>query len=85
MPQKQKPNMFAAAVQRQEEQKEIETAVTIKADKNNKIVCKKRGSDATTITLSISKEDKVKVKSYAAKNSKAVSDLLHQWIEDNCK
>lgn len=82
---KKQNNMFAAAVQRQEEQKEIEAAVTAGTNsKPNKMIGKKRGAGATTITLTISSEDKLKVKEYAVHHNTTVSDLLHQWINDLC-
>ena len=83
---KQKPNMFAAAAQqRQQEQQEIEAAVTGAPVSQAGGRMKKRGADATTITLAISKEDKARVKAWAARNSTTVSDLLHKWIEENCE
>lgn len=45
---------------------------------------KKRGADGTVMTLSISQEDKAKVKAWAAKHGMSVSDLLHRWIEERC-
>ena len=44
----------------------------------------KRGAGATTMTLSISAEDKYKVKDYALRHQTTVSDLLHGWIEEHC-
>ena len=77
-----KGNMFgsygAAADQREKEQAKIEASVTGK--KEGRV--KKRGSNATTITLSISSEDKDAVKSLAMQRGLAVSDLLHLWIQD---
>lgn len=85
---KAKGNMFAAAVQqRQQEQQEIEAAVTgttAPAQQQAGGRLKKRGADATTMTLAISKEDKAKVKAWAAQHSTTVSDLLHNWIEEKC-
>lgn len=46
---------------------------------------KKRGDDATTITLTISRKDKELVKTWAIRNCVSVSDLLHQWIQEKCK
>lgn len=45
---------------------------------------RKRGAGATTMTLSISAEDKMRVKAYAASQATTVSDLLHQWIAEKC-
>ena len=46
---------------------------------------KKRGADATTITLCISREDKALIRMLAEKNEASISDLLHQWIREHCK
>lgn len=82
-----KGNMFGnfanAAEQREQEQAKIEATVTGTTEKDTGRM-KKRGADATTITLSISREDKALVKSLAARKGLAVSDLLHQWIEQAC-
>ena len=37
------------------------------------------------ITLSITDEDKLIVKKYALEHKTTVSDLLHIWIQENCK
>lgn len=77
-------NMFAAAQQRQQEQQQIEAAVIGSAPAATEVRLKKRGAEATTITLAISKEDKAMVKSWAALHSTTVSDMLHQWIIQTC-
>lgn len=76
---KESKNMFsgfsAAVQQREQEQQKISAVVTgAPAPKSNK----------TTITLSITKEDKARVKQYALAAGTTVSDLLHDWIEQNC-
>lgn len=76
---KETKNMFsgfgAAVQQREQEQQKISAVVTgAPAPKSNK----------TTITLSISNADKSKVKQYALAHGTTVSDLLHDWIEQNC-
>lgn len=38
----------------------------------------------TTMTLSISEEDKYAVKRFALEHGVTVSDLLHMWIERDC-
>lgn len=82
---KPKGNMFAAAAQqRQQEQQQIEAAVTGVSVQQIGGRLKKRGKDATTMTLAISKEDKATVKAWAAQHSTTVSDLLHKWITENC-
>lgn len=82
MAKKQASNMFGAfgeaAVKREQEQAKIEAVVAGDAPR------RKRGAGATTITLTISQEDKQRVKSYAALRSTTVSDLLHQWIGEYC-
>lgn len=79
----QKDNMFgsfgSAAEIRKQDQQEIKAAV-LGEEKP-----RKRGANATTMTLAISQEDKQLVKSYAAKKSVTVSDLLHYWINEYCK
>lgn len=37
------------------------------------------------ITLSITGEDKLLVKRYALEHNTTVSDLLHNWIQKNCR
>ena len=37
------------------------------------------------INLSITDEDKLIVKKYALEHKTTVSDLLHSWIQKNCK
>lgn len=86
---KEKENMFSsfdtAAQARQQEQQKIEAAVTGSQVPENLGRLKKRGDGATTITLTISREDKARVKILAAKRGLAVSDLLHQWITESCR
>ena len=41
-------------------------------------------SGKTTITLSITEADKLKVKVYAMAHKTTVSDLLHGWIQEHC-
>ncbi len=42
-------------------------------------------SGKTTITLSITEADKMKVKVYAMAHKTTVSDLLHGWIQEYCQ
>lgn len=83
-----KENMFgsfAPAVQaRQQEQQQIEAVVTGKPAQPGAVGRPRKRQDTTTITLSISAADKQRVKAYAFANSVTVSDLLHQWIMENC-
>ncbi len=79
-----KENMFSAAAQRREqEQQQIEAAVTGKVSVGGGKV-RKRGDHATTMSLSVSLEDKIKIKEYAARRCLSVSDILHSWIEEHC-
>ena len=75
---KETKNMFsgfgAAVQQREQEQQKISAVVMGTTVPKSK----------TTITVSITKEDKAKVKQYALANNTTVSDLLHDWIEQNC-
>lgn len=43
------------------------------------------GSGKDRITLSIISEDKLLVKRYALEHNTTVSDLLHDWIQKNCR
>lgn len=83
---KSKENIFRTAVQRREqEQQQIEGVVTGRPNgltPGGKV--KKRGENATTLTLSCSMEDKLILKAYAASQSMSVSDLLHRWIKEHC-
>lgn len=87
---KQQKNMFdgfgAAAQQRKEQQEQIEAAVTGKPVSGVSSVGRerKRGEDATTITLAISREDKALLKSWAATHGTTMSDMLHDWITQTC-
>lgn len=46
---------------------------------------RKRGPAPTTIVLSISREDKIRIKTYAATHCTTASDLLHGWIGMFCQ
>lgn len=81
---KVKGNMFSAAAQKRlQEQQSIEAVITNSAGLDAGRF-RKRGPDATTMTLAISKKDKQCVKAWAARHSTTVSDLLHNWIEEYC-
>lgn len=82
---KAKANMFSAAAEkRQKEQTKIEKTVKADGVVDGAGRVRKRGSSATTITLSISAEDKQALKVYAASHGVSASDLLHEWINQNC-
>ena len=75
-----KGNIFGEYVdQRKQAQEKIEAAVTGNKRPSSGRV-RKRGADATTITLSISREDKDRVREIAEREGASISDLLHQWI-----
>ena len=82
MPKKQ-TNMFGsfadAANDRAKEQAKIQSAVMNdhKVDPDN--------TENDKMTLSITKEDKAKLKIFAAKKGMTVSGLLRIWIAENCK
>lgn len=64
-----KTNMFAnAATKRAAEQETIQTVAT-----GEKV-------DRTTLTLSITVEDKAELKKLAIANGVTVAGLIHQWI-----
>lgn len=50
--------------------------------KSNTVSC---DSGKDRITLSITGEDKLLVKRYALEHNTTVSDLLHNWIQENCR
>lgn len=82
-------NMFggfgAAAVQRREQQQQLEAAVTGQPVAGAALgQARKRGTGATTITLAISGEDKAKFKAWAAVRGTTMSEMLHEWIVANC-
>lgn len=83
---KRQDNIFGsfteAVLDRQREQAEIK-AVAVKGE-TSEAPMRKRGPNATTMTLAISGEDKAKLKAFAARNYISVSDLLHMWIERYC-
>ncbi len=86
---KPKENMFSIAAQkREQQQRQIEAAVvqklTVPTGLTPKGKLRKRGDNATTMTLSCSLEDKIIIKSYAARHGLSVSDLLHSWIMQHC-
>ncbi len=75
-------NMFGsfatAASDRAKEQAMIQSAVM-----NDRKV--DPDSTADKMTLSVTKEDKAKLKIFAAKKGLTVSGLLRIWIAENCK
>ena len=66
-------NMFDEAVdKREKEQSEITEHVTKKTDRSMKM------------TLSLTPEDRILVKTYAIRNNLTVSELFHEWISEFC-
>ena len=39
----------------------------------------------TTLTVSLSVEDKKTLKKYAVDREESISSVLHEWIKQNCK
>lgn len=78
----QNKNMFgslsAAAGQREKEQQKLEAAMT-----GNESI--PDDTKRTTMMLSMTEDDKFKLKSYALKQRKSVSAIIHQWISENCE
>ena len=73
---KSKINMFDDAVdKREKEQSEITANVTRKSEKEDR---------SMKMTLSISPQDRILVKTYAIRNNLTVSDLFHKWISEFC-
>ena len=71
-----KENMFKKAAQtRQTEQKEIKAKLSEKAD--DEVVPR------TTICISLSAEEKFRLKTLAMKKGKTTSGLIQQWAAEN--
>ena len=64
-----------AADKREKEQSEITANVTRKSEKEDR---------SMKMTLSITPQDRILVKTYAIRNNLTVSDLFHQWISEHC-
>lgn len=77
---KQHKNMFEGFAQavEQREQQQAKIAATVTGQLAPKSTKK------TTMTLSILAADKLRVKQYALEHGTTVSDLLHEWITQNC-
>lgn len=46
---------------------------------------KKKGAERTKLTLSVTCEDKTKLKIIAAKRNTSISAMLHEWVQENSK
>lgn len=84
-----KENMFAKMTsEREEQQKTLEAKLSgepVQTEREKILQGRPRKrQNATTMTISLSQEDKEKIKLYAFSKSLTVSDLIHQWIEQNC-
>lgn len=71
-----KGTIFDSVVQAREQGQEKLTAAVTGATSEKKAKPK--------ITLSITEEDSITVKTYAIKNHTTVSDVLHEWIAEKC-
>ena len=80
---KKQSNMFGsfgqAAEQREKEQRKIEAAVTGQQEPAQD------SGKRVTMMLSMSEADKYKLKSYALKQGKPVSAIVHEWISEHCE
>ena len=85
---KSQGNIFGSfgqdAVEREEQQRQIEAAVTGKPSSPAVSGRPRKRVDATTMSISISKADKLLVKRYAFEHTVTVSDLIHIWINQHC-
>ena len=85
---KKQDNIFgsfgADVTEREEEQRQIENAVMGKPAHPAVSGRPRKRVDATTMSISISKADKLKVKKYAFEHTVTVSDLIHIWINQHC-
>ena len=78
---KPKGNMFdKAQAEREQSQADITSEVTGKPSPD----VEGKGERQSKITLSISEQDKIKVKVYAAQHKTTISELLHVWIAEHC-
>lgn len=77
---KQDENMFgsfaSAADERKKEQQQIEATVMGTASDPGK---------RTTMQIAMSDEDKITIKTYAARQRKPVSEIIHEWIAEHCQ
>jgi hypothetical protein len=81
-----KGNMFDdVAAKRLQEVEQMEAKMTGNPVNQRLGRVKKRGAGATTITLSISQEDKELVRKMAEQDGVAISDLFHMWIRNSWK
>lgn len=75
-----KENMFAkASSKRVQEQTKIKDNLQNSAD----VVSSVSAEPRTTMTLSMSMDDKMALKTIAMKSGKTVSGMLHDWIEEH--
>ena len=85
---KNQDNIFGSfgsdLTERVEEQKQIEAAVTGKPSSPAVSGRPRKRVDATTMSISISRADKLLVKKYAFEHTVTVSDLIHVWINQHC-
>ena len=85
---KNQDNIFgsfgADVTQREQEQRQIEAAVTGKPAHPAIAGRPRKRVDGTSMSISISKADKERVKRYAFDHSVSVSDLIHVWINQHC-
>lgn len=85
---KNQDNIFGSfgsdLTERVEEQKQIEAAVTGKPSGPAVSGRPRKRVDATTMSISISRADKLLVKKYAFEHAATVSDLIHIWINQHC-
>ena len=79
---KKQGNMFGsfgqAAEQREKEQRKIEAVVTGQQEPAQD------SGKRVTMMLSLSESDKFKLKSYALKQGRPVSAIVHDWIQEHC-
>ena len=74
------------AKQREQTQAQLTAVATGKVQerKEQRHLRKDENGEQIKITLSITDEDKEKIKMFAIKNRTTVSDLLHEWITQFC-
>ncbi len=80
---KKKGNMIFEAAQSEREHEQAAVTATVTGKPTPDVVVG-RGERQAKITLSISEQDKIAVKIYAAQNKTTISELLHVWIAEHC-
>lgn len=71
-------DFFATAKRRKREQEDIVESVTAQADKDG------QQDKRTTMNISLSLQDKIRLKQYAAAQNKTTAAVIQEWIREYC-